>query len=480
MLDEDTVIKTLRNNNELLLLYNVLCVIILPTIFFGAHSELLTGIFISLGIVAPINICKYIASWSPRPIIPLRQMLMYTLPWLISLAITVCGMCNGGLQPINMGEFIYFELLPTNKFSPMNAYEHALAPLSAELISLSAFLVGLSVFMITDSRFVIRKILISASIAVSALMIVGVLFNFLGNFEESMYTKSYSRTFATFVDSSQWASFAILWIGASFAMALYSGQRFRILSFLYSMRFMGLTLAIILFVGVLFAGKPIHHFFAYLISAISLTLFAIDVAPIKKNARRHEMLRHISSHTMRLKKMRPTFAMYLSLALFMYVGAIYTAMQVKTNPKYLIVDYPESPSITYAEKISLWEDSVKMFDNNHILFGYGTASYPNVFAFYQGSDLDSAPWTSPQSDLLQKLLENGVVGLVLSSLTFTFLFLRWIFKRQISSSGAIMMLSVFALLAISIVEIPFQSIAILSSFWVLAMSTFRWDDSKVG
>ncbi len=478
MLDEDTVIKTFRNNNEQLLLLNIICVIVLPTILFGTSSELLAGMFISLGIVAPINICKYIYSWSPRPIVPMKFFALCVLPFVASMIITIIGMNNGGLTSVTIGDNSYFTLSDTSTISPMNAYVHPLAPITGELVSLAAFLAGFSIFMITDSRFVVRKILLSTATTIAIITILGIAVNFIGNFEQSPYANSFKYSFSTFVDASQWASFAIIWIGASFAMALYSGQRFRSLPFVNSIRFFGISLAIILLLGVLCAGKPIHQFFALLISTISMILLAFDVAPIKKNVRRHEMLRHISSHSLRLKKMRLPCAIYTLLALVAFCGIIMVTSEIKNNPSMLVVDNTKN-SITYAEKSALWEDAIQMVDEKHLLFGYGTASFANVFALNQGSDLDSV-WTSPQSDLLHKIFENGIVGLILSSLTFVFMTLRWLLKRKFSASGAIMMISIVAILLISTVEIPFQSIAVLSSFWVLAMSLFRWDDAKVG
>ncbi len=478
MLDEDTVIKTLRNNNEYLLLFNIVFAVSFPVILFGAPSELVAGVFISLGIVAPINVCNYISAWSPTPNKQLRFFLLCATPFLISLVITIIGMINGGLIAENIGENSYLKLAQFNKFTPMNAFAHPLTPISGELVSIMAFLAGLSIFMITDSRFVIRKILLATTTTVIVISILGVLIGLIGDCAQLQF-QTYKNSFATFVDGSQWASFAIIWLGASWAMALYSGQKFRFIPFVNSVRFLGIALAVLLLFGVVIAGKPIHQFFALLISAVALAMFANDVAPIQSNTHRHEMLRHISSHSARLKKMKAPFAVYSLLALIMLLGVIKVVLEIKNDTSLLLTDTSNKNAITYAEKSALWQDSAEMITENRLLFGYGTASFSNVFSFHQGSDLDSV-WTSPQSDLLQKLLENGVVGLALNSLTFLFLLIRWLCKRSFSAGGIIMMMSVLAILLISIVENPFQSIAVLTSFWILVMSWFRWDDAKVG
>ena len=144
----------------------------------------------------------------------------------------------------------------------------------------------------------------------------------------------------------------------------------------------------------------------------------------------------------------------------------------------LLVDShnPNSPSL--SERQALLDDSMDIVRLNPE-FGWGTASFGNVLAFYQGSDLGDSPWPTPGSDLLHKLIENGYVGLFLSAITPLCFFAMWLARRDFSLSGIMMFATVGVFLVLAAVDYPFQSIAVQSSFWVLLMSAFRWDNAEV-
>ena len=478
MLDEDTIIKDARNSNERLLIVNILCVVLLPAILFGGSSDLFVGLFTALGVVAPINILNYINSWSKNPQKDYLRFFAFLTPYIATFTILVLSVANPSLLHLTFENGEYLQLSKATN-TPTNSFGNILVPISAELVCIAAFLAGLSIYLITDSRFVIRKILIWTSLSITILMVLGCFVVFMWNFDGDFFSKEDTAHFSTFADASQWAAFGLLWMSAALAVAIHAVHRFRMYSFVYSIKFLGLITAFAIFVGVLIAGKTIHIFFAFLIMAVGLSMIAFEVVPAQFNVRRHEMLRHLTSHAKRKAKMLNPFICYAICAIACWYGAFCGANKMLNDTKTIFVDANNKSTITYAEKMALYEDAKKMIDDNHLLFGYGTASFPNAFAFFQGSDLGTEPWASPNSDLLHKLIENGVVGLTLSAIVFVVMLLRWLLKHNFSKSGMIMMLAIFAILAISIVEIPFQSTAVLVSFWVIAMSVFRWDDAKI-
>lgn len=479
MLDEDVVIKSTRNTNENVLVYNVLCVLLLPVIFFGGSSELFMGLFVSLGMVAPINIINYAYTWNARPGRMVGQMLFYMLPFLAMFGITIWGICNGGFDTYELGGFTYYALSNDCANMPIFVGDKPLVAISDDLARMSAFLCGLSIFMITDSCYVIRKILIWASVLIVVLMVLGCAIMFMWKFEGTIFADSSTDFFSTFPNSAQWASFAVLWIGASMAMALFSEQRFRSFQFFWSVRFACLASACVLYFGVLIAGKLVHELSASLVMAVGMSVMAFYLLPVKMNLYRHELLLRVSSHTKRLKKMRGPFVLYCLGAIVFWFMTIVAVRDVCGNSQLLYVDESNANSITYVEKMAVVEDTTKMFSADRKLFGYGSASYPSVFSLYQGSDLGALPWKSANIDVLHEYIENGIVGFVLSGLTFLFFFIRWLVKREFSWSSVVMLLAVFCVLGMSLVEIPFQNIAVVASFWVISMSAFRWDDAKV-
>ena len=480
MLDEDVVIKTTRNVNETVLVWNVVLAVLIPFIFFGGSSDILTGLFVSLGVVAPINTLNYMFTWQPRPHIQTMKFGAYCLPFIVLLGISIIGIYNGGIDSVILGGYVYNYIGDMKDCLMINVSPSALNSILENLVTFFAFLCGLSIFLITDSRFVIRKFLVWTSSLGALITVLGCLLMFTWNFEGSIFANTTDDFFSIFPCSAHWASWGILWLGASLAVAIFSVQRFRSFSFFYSLRFLCLVTSMVLYACILIAGKPLHQIFGSLIFAVAISMICYDMIPLKMNARKHEMLRHISSHSKRLKKLQFPFVCYGLLACLSWIVAISIAVDICNNSKLLFVDEGNPNSITYVEKMSVIEDAKRMLTEDRFMFGYGSASFPWIFSLHQGSDLGVQPWKSPNSDLLHELVENGVIGIILSALPFVYFFVRWLVKMQFSRSGMIMMMSVVSILLLSIVEIPFQNIAVLVSFWVVAMSVFRWDDAKVG
>lgn len=474
MLDEDVVIKTARNNNERMLIVNVLFMAFFPALFLGENYDLVVGIFAASGIIAPVNMVNYFYSWTFAPLGRVRDMLLYSLPFLASIAIAAFAAFNPSLSVIASGDFEYFELLRSGGNVPSSSCYGALAPFSAEFVSLAAFWSGLSIFMITDSRFIIRKILTWGAVSAAAITLVGAFAVLVWNYEGEL-----SENFSHTGFSPQWPSFCVIWCGAALAMSLYSVHKFRLFPFLYSQKFMCFCAAAVLAFFVFREGKTVHQTAVSLVAAAAFSILAFEVVPMKFNARKHKMLRYLTDHSKRLAKMRVPFVCYAAVAALGWWGAVSGAAKICADTSVLWNETAGANSAGFVSKKALTEDALKMLDSEHLLFGYGTASFPNAFSFFQGSDLGISSWASPDSDLLQKLVENGVVGLVLSSATFVFLLLRWLWKRSFSRSGIVMFATLAVVLAVSAVEAQMQSVAVLAGFWVLAMSLFRWDDAGV-
>ena len=144
----------------------------------------------------------------------------------------------------------------------------------------------------------------------------------------------------------------------------------------------------------------------------------------------------------------------------------------------LLVNSKDPYSMNLAQRESLVVNGMNLIKDRY-LFGWGTSSYTALTAFMQDSDFGDDPWLSPKSDLLQKIIENGIAGLVLHMLTPLMFLLLWLFRRRFSLPGTLMLLTVLCVAATGIIDFPFQSPAVMLGIWVLMMSAFRWDNAKV-
>lgn len=67
MLDEEVIVKGSKHSGERLLIVNVIMMVMVPALIFGGNSELARGLFIALGIVAPLNVINYKRIWIDAP-----------------------------------------------------------------------------------------------------------------------------------------------------------------------------------------------------------------------------------------------------------------------------------------------------------------------------------------------------------------------------------------------------------------------------
>ena len=479
MLDEEVIVKNAKNSNERLLVANVLIMVLFPAVMMGGNSILATGLFMALGILAPINVLYYRRVWIDAP--P-RVSLFYTLalfPYFISFAIACVGLSNPSLNSVFVGPREYLSLDVSHIGSLTSAADGILSALIPEIITMSAVACGLSIYFITDSRYIIRRMFFFCLAGATALAIFGFFYSFITCLPGFTYLPRFGiNPFSTFSDSSQWCGFAMIWMGAGATVAIYSAQRFRLKRYAYSLRFLALLMSMLLFLSILFCGTPMHVLLAALLMAVAFFILFIDTVPTKKNLDRHWNWRHSSPSRKPFSLALPS-VLYALISVAMIAGAVMIYSNYRAGGmESLLVDShnPNSPSL--SERQALLDDSMDIVRLNPE-FGWGTASFGNVLAFYQGSDLGDSPWPTPGSDLLHKLIENGYVGLFLSAITPLCFFAMWLARRDFSLSGIMMFATVGVFLVLAAVDYPFQSIAVQSSFWVLLMSAFRWDNAEV-
>ena len=478
MLDEEVIVKDAKNGSERMLILNVILMVLVPAVLFGGNTDLATGLFVALGILAPLNVINYKRIWIDAPNGTIPFYFLSLLPFIISFVITLIGIFNNVLIPSEIGTKGFFTLNTENSASIISAADSVLSALTTELVSLSAIACALSLFFITDSRYIIRRIFFFCVVGATILAIFGFTYDAIKMIPKFILPSFGDDAFATFTDASQWSAFAILWIGGAMTISAYSAQRYRILTFLYSLKFISLLSAMILLISVLCVGTPIEKVFALAITAISYAIICADTIPTKDNLERHWTSKYVHSKYKKLKlSIAPTA--YAVISIVSLISAVYIGLGSYNNPnEKLLTSEHQAERITLLERTNILED-VKPLLEQRAEFGWGSGSFINVFSFYQGTDLGNAPFPSPESDLLHKLVENGYIGFALAIITPLVFFIRWLVKRTFSKSGIILFITSILLSILAIFDNPMQSLAVLQSFWVILIGAFKWDDCEV-
>ncbi len=481
MLDEEVIIKTPKHSCEIYLISNILIMLATAAFLFGGSAHFSEALLITMGIIAPINVLIYKHVWlDAKPLTTTKYALLLS-PYLIVLLLTIFSFFNPLITEEIFGSSTYFSLNNLNSALPATAAYDMLVAILSDLTTISVVACALSIYFITDSRFILRTIFFWSAIIVAVLSLLGFVFIFVYDFfNVNLHFEILGpRSFATFPDKFHWSSFATIWLGATLAISLYSSQNFNFNNFIFSFRFMVLALAAVIFASAIYTATPMQMLSIYGLCCLGFMLLALDVRPTELNLTRHEPNRSWHSKKKRFTRGIAPMFLYGIIALVMFVMAAKTLNDSLFDPEErMLCDSTDKYSITYKERIELFNNSYKVAAERP-LFGWGTSSYPVVMAFKQDSSMGYSPWLSPRSDLLKIIIENGVVGLFLVALTPMIFFLFWVLRCSISKSGLLMFVTCTMILLQSVLDYPFQSPAVLLSFWILFVGMFKWENAKV-
>lgn len=466
MLDEEAVLNGARNGNESFLVANVLAMTAIPALLLGGGSALAGGLFLAFGVLAPLNVLAYSRGWADAPKHTFALYLLALSPLIAQLALTLAGSpvlaedANGNLTLAQTDAPIVSAAFP---FS---------AAVFSDLANLAAAACGLSILFITSSRYIIRKILFAGACMAAGLSVFGLLKIPLETIPQLPLPSLGGHSFSTFADAPQWAAFGMLWLGAAFATALGSPQRFRLETFATSQRLAAVAVAAAILLGILKAGTPVEKTLALALAGASFALLALDTLPTKRNAGRNAAARHLKSEYKRAHLAVPA-ACYAAAAVAAFLFAAKTVSDESADGAGGLFE----TSIPAEIRAGILEDSRKLAETAPAT-GWGSASYKTLMAFSQGADLGGEPTESPRSDLLQKLVENGKVGLILAAIAPIFLFAGTLFGGGFSAASLALLLSAVAVAAAGVVDAPFQSTAVSASFWIIAAAAYKWKRSK--
>lgn len=475
MLDEEVIKRNTQNISERILIANVLVMVLLSALLGGGNSESCSGLLIAFGIVAPVNVAIFRRVW---PDAPRRLYLKYVLsisPYLALLAIAIAGVCNPCVEMASWGGVSAFRLLDNYSSaaitSAADSAESALFP-AFETLAIAAS--ALSVYFICGSRYILRRILSYCVMGAALLALLGLLLELSLSLENvNNVLRMRQDGFSTFSSSSEWSVFAMIWMGAAFACALYSSSYRRLSAFVLSFRFLMLACACVLFFTALLTGTPLERIFACSIFALGAFLFAVSALPEFGDIRRK--LKSGEFGAIAAKFASP--AAYFALAAFAVILIFAFFDKSVSNPDEKLIVSENSP-ITLRQKALVFEDSMKLIRERPV-FGWGSGSFPTAFAFVQGSDTGASSWSSPTSDLLKKLVEDGFAGLALALLTPLALFLRQLARFDFGLSSVVMLGTICCVLLVSIVASPFESSCVYASFWFFLAGFFTWNRSDI-
>lgn len=475
MLDEEVILKTSRNSGETMAMFSAAAAVCLTALLFGGDSDLGVGALIALGILAPISLYHGVMHWQTARRGAAWKFPVLLLPNFAALAIAAAGTCRPVIEWVWIGGREWARFADNPQWAVVSGALNPVYPITSELAALSAAACGLSLYFVATSKFVLRRVFVVCSSAAFIFAVLGFALAAASAFSDGGEIGFGSGGFSLFPDADSWSAYAILWQGGALAAAVHSAQRFSLWPALFSWRFLGLAGSVVLWASAVFRGAPVEAALSSVVEAAGIFALAADSVPTKSNLKKYRIGRIRGGISVKVREWVP-FAAYAAAgaaALFFAADKCGDCAGLST----LSFD-PSSPGVPAAAQVAALEADARAMGSVRPVFGWGEASFPTVFSYFQGSDLGTAPWQSPKSDLERCVIENGRAGLALALLTPALFLFAWILRRRISLSSAVLGLSVASVAFLGCVRTPFESVAVMASFSVLMYAFFGWDSSE--
>lgn len=468
MLDEEVILRTSRNSGETATMAAAIAAICVPAFLFGGESDIGLGALIALGILAPINIANSAANWPTVRNGAVLKFVFALVPSFIAIVIASIGICHSVLEWSGGSGREVAKLVYKPGWPIVSAALDPIYPITSELASLSATACALALYFVATSKYVLRKVLVWGAGAAVVLALAGLGLKYSGGSGSNGFG---ANGFSLFPSIAEWSAFAIIWQGGALTAAVYSPQRFKLNSLLYSLRFWSLAGSLVLWASVMVSGAPIEIAVSSVLQAVGLSVLAADVFPSKSNLKNYRVSR-LGGFNIRAKV---PFAIYIAAgAVFLWAAA--AGIIGCASKGTLSFDQSSKNAPTMAQIATLKADTQSAKDARP-MFGWGETSFTTIFAFYQSSELGYTAWKSPESDLQRALVETGKAGLFLNVITPIVFAVVWICRRKISLASFVMGVSVIGIIVLGCVRTPFESAAVISSFSILLYTFFGWDSS---
>jgi O-antigen ligase len=271
--------------------------------------------------------------------------------------------------------------------------------------------------------------------------------------------------FSSFLYHNHWGAFTILMTSACLGLVWHFGSRRHGRSFFYTPAFAGL-------VAVFFLAATVP-----LSASRSCTLL---LALVLAGCFVHWLIRTVGSMRRRQAPVAPLLAgafaaIALGCAAIAYLASDTISLRVTLTEQQIAAMRAQGG---IGSRMVLYRDTWRMAKARP-LFGWGMASYPHVFMLYNTQEPDRRDhlpvfYGAAHNDWFQALAEHGFVGTALLGLCALVPFAglhRPLFDNPIPTC---LMLGCAAIVAYALVELPFENVAVVLSWWLCFFCAVRY------
>ena len=452
MFDEDNPNEFIRNSSERILLIQLACLGVFAGWAVAGNCSWAPGFIAAIGFFGPVLLLIHNSQTVTGNTFSKLKYLAITLPVWITILVLGFSYFQPLLQEASFAPDDFFFLENGDPLKP--GYLLSVSWVSS-LMLCGIYMAALNLLIVPETRLSLRMLIRALSISAILLTAVGWI-GWVLDLKEILFfiTPPTSDFFSLFPSASHWCSFALLWIAALGGLCATNIPN-RSWHFFLAESTFPLCSIVVLGSSVVLLGTPLQLFILGALTACTLLVCAVQSARQKQNPQ--------------------WVAVFLGILgiLLLIGGIIACAITSAKTPDLLANLRGTAGAPDWQTRQLIWNCAWEAFSLRP-LWGWGPDSFGAVLSFFQNAELGSQFYGVACSDLLQSLVEKGAL-LTLLWIVFPLYFLLRFFKRLKNCAFCITPLLGCGLLAFSaIIDMPFQSPAVLVSWFLIFFAAIQW------
>ena len=426
--------------------------VIAATWAFGGQAEWVKGPLAAWGTLGAF--IAMAAMLRPSPGASYLHVVVTLAPLVAFNAIVLVATTNPALREIHFGLETSLAIVGGRPDRPSSALPEAAR---TALWHLDAIWVSCyNIYLVVRHRRALRLLTLIAIMNALALAVFGTAQKLLGatGIFFGAVPSPQKYFFASFVYHNHWGSFIVLMMGGCVGLTWHFFRRRESRDFFHSPASGGLVTLLLLAATVpLSASRSCTVISAFILAGAFLH-FALYLARARRRYNESVVLPIAAA----------AVAAGVAIAAIVYLGRDTIAVRTALTREQL--QQARSAAVKNS-RIQLYEDTVHMGDQKP-WFGWGMASYPHVFVFYNTrQSVDGLPvyYHDAHSDWLQAYAEHGLIGTALlgaSAIIPLVMSRRKIFNNSLSTY---LLAGCAVVVLYSWVEFPFGNFAVVLSWW---------------
>ena len=452
MLEEEFPSPGPKTHGEKAVQWHLIAFGLLAMLLFGGAAIFAIPYLGALGWIGAVIYFWHSSELTDTTSRPRLVLLGYLIPFFICAGVYIAGLWHMPVEEIDDNGTAYLLLHEVRSWLPVTTLPRE--TWTAIFLAGGIYVTALNMLLVISVEDVTRRIILILGIAGSILAAIGFLqavlqMNKLLGFIHAP-TGSY---FSLFPHPHGWASFALLWTGAMVGLGSHYLRHMRFQAFLDRGGIWFLVAVAILTASVIMTGTGLH----LLCLSLLLGLAAFDAS-------------HDLSRRRKFSKVLLGLVGFVVLAGGVGIFALYLP---RATQNLVQVEIIPSVGLDWHEQVLIYKDAWQLFMDKP-LFGWGAGSFRTMMTFYQETELGASVYQAAHSDVLQVLVEYGLIGTLAWISVPVIVFIRFLrLKAQRPLSWYLYGTCTLGLL-LALAGFPFRFPAFAFSFLLLWFLAYRW------